>query len=150
MDLVEAGAMSRQERRRLARKGAADAISHEVTRIVMNEEGRNHMRAVTEAGDAGTARKAHWVRRPGDASARGLRHLGKPRRIPLPLIGAGLSRLSSQGQGYPDLRVTLTLNGSHNHFGRYSPHTAEGERPCMRTSSARTVPTRRAHKGAPG
>lgn len=62
MDLVEAGAMSRQERRRQARKGASDPTSHEVTRIILNEEGRNHMRAVAEASEAGTARKAHWVR----------------------------------------------------------------------------------------
>lgn len=36
--------------------------SHEVTRIVLNEEGRNHMRVVAEESEAGTARKAHWVR----------------------------------------------------------------------------------------
>lgn len=63
MDLNQAAAMSRQERRRLTRKaGSANESLREVTRIVLNEEGRNHMRAVAEAGEPGTARKAHWVR----------------------------------------------------------------------------------------
>lgn len=63
MDLVQAGAMSRQERRRLARKaGPGEENVPEVTRIVLNEEGRNHMRAVAEGSEASPSRKAHWVR----------------------------------------------------------------------------------------
>lgn len=60
LDQVATGPMTRQERRHLARKGGS--VTRDVTRIILNEEGRNHMCAVAQAGDPGAARKAHWVR----------------------------------------------------------------------------------------
>lgn len=63
LDQVEENAMSRPERRRLQRSGMSEAdLSREVTRIVLNQEGRNHMRAIEGNDEAGAPRRGHWVR----------------------------------------------------------------------------------------
>lgn len=55
--------MSRQLRRQFERRGVRlDDVSRKVTRIVLNEEGRNHMLAVSDNAGGEARRKAHWVR----------------------------------------------------------------------------------------